>query len=66
MALENSLKKKAPALTVSQLRILLEVILPLRTYTRAEALERVATIQRHNHRAFLSHRKRQMKADGVQ
>ena len=50
---------------MSQLRILLETILPLRTYTSAEALERVATIQVHNHRAFLSHRKRQTRVDGV-
>ena len=50
--------KKAPALTVSQLRLLLEVILPLRTYTVADALERVAWIQRCNHRAYMSHRRR--------
>ena len=50
--------KKAPALTVSQLRLLLEVILPLRTYTVADALTRVAWIQRCNHRAYLSHRRR--------
>ena len=64
MAPENPIKKKAPALTVSQLRILLEVILPLRTYTSADALALVADIQLHNHRAFLSHRKRQTQDDG--
>ena len=52
------LGKKAPALTVSQLRLLLAVILPLRTYTVPEALALVAWVQRCNHRAYLSHRKR--------
>ena len=56
--LQIRLGKKAPALTVSQLRVLLEVILPLRTYTVPEALALVAWVQRCNHRAYLSHRKR--------
>ena len=43
---------------MSQLRVLLEVILPLRTYTVPEALAFVAWVQRCNHRAYLSHRKR--------
>src|SRR2546428_1841155 len=51
-------EKKAPALTVSHLRVLLEVILPLRTYTVSEALALLAWVQRCNHRAYLSHRKR--------
>ena len=50
--------KKAPALTVSQVRALLVVILPLRTYTVADVLELVAWVQRCNHRAYLSHRRR--------
>jgi hypothetical protein len=37
---------------------LLEVILPVRTYTVPEALALVAWVQRCNHRAYLSHRKR--------
>ena len=56
--LKLRLGKKAPALTVSQLRILLEVILPLRTYMVADALELVVWVQRCNHRAYMSHRKR--------
>ena len=56
--LKIRLGKKAPALTVSQLRILLAVILPLRTYTVPEALALVAWVQQCNHRAYLSHRKR--------
>src|SRR5713101_1693101 len=56
--LQIRLGKKAPALTVSQVRTLLVVILPLRTYTVPEALALVAWVQRCNHRAYLSHRKR--------
>jgi len=52
------LGKKAPALTVSQLRMVLEMVLPLKTSTIAEALWLVARVQQRNHRAFLSHRKR--------
>ena len=36
--LKLRLGKKAPALTVSQLRTILEVVLPLRTYTIEEVL----------------------------
>jgi hypothetical protein len=35
-------EKKAPALTVSQLRMLLDVILPLRRYTIAQMLALVS------------------------
>jgi hypothetical protein len=50
--------KTAPALTVSQLRTIVAVVLPLRTYTIAEVLALVAWVQRDNHRASLSHSKR--------
>jgi hypothetical protein len=41
-----------------QMRTLLEVVLPLRTYTIEDVLKLVAWVQRRNHRAYLSHRKR--------
>jgi hypothetical protein len=50
--------KKAPALTVSQLRMLLDAVLPLRTATIDDVLELVAWVQRRHHRAYLAHRKR--------
>jgi hypothetical protein len=53
--LKLRLGKKAPALTVSQLRMLLEVILPLRMYMVVDALERVVWVQWCNHRAYRSH-----------
>jgi len=48
----------APALTVSQLRLLLEVVLPLRLSKIADVLALVAWLQRRNHNAYLAHRKR--------
>ena len=50
--------KKAPALTVAQLRWLLEGVLPWRTYRIADVLEVIAWRQRCNHRAYLSQKKR--------
>jgi hypothetical protein len=50
--------KKAPALTVAQLRLFLAVVLPWRTYRSADVLEIIAWRQRCNHRAYRSQRKR--------
>jgi len=41
---------------VSQLRTLLEVVLPLRTYTIEGVLELVAWVQKRNHQAYRAHR----------
>ena len=41
--------KKAPALTVSQLRTILDVVLPLRTYTIEAILTLVARVQQRHH-----------------
>jgi hypothetical protein len=51
-------KKKAPALTVSQVRRVLVVVLPLKVCTVDDVLRLVAGMQQRNHRASLSHRKR--------
>ena len=50
--LKGRLGEKAPALTVSQLRRLFEVVLPLHTYTIEESLAVVAWTQRRNHQAY--------------
>lgn len=48
----------APALTVSQVRKLLQVVLPKREFNAEEALNELARIQRQNYAAYRSHRKR--------
>src|SRR5262245_13179217 len=53
-------EKKAPALTVSQVRRLLTVVLPLKVFQADEVLRYVAGMQQRHHRAYLSHRKRRL------
>jgi len=48
----------APALTVAQVRKLLQVVLPKREFNAQEALAEVARIQQQNHAAYRSHKKR--------
>ena len=56
--LKLQLGKKAPALTVSQLRTLLAVVLPLRRYTIEGVLALIAWVQQRNHQAYRAHRAR--------
>jgi SRSO17 transposase len=56
--LKLRLGKKAPALTVSQLRTILEVVLPLRRYTIEGVLEFIAWVQQRNHQTYQAHRAR--------
>ena len=58
--LQIRLGKKAPALTVSQVRRLLEVVLPLKVFHADEVLQLIAGMQQRQHRAYLSHRKRRL------
>jgi SRSO17 transposase len=48
----------APALTVSQVRKLLQVVLPKREFNAEEAIAELARIQRQNYGAYRSHKKR--------
>ncbi len=48
----------APALTVAQVRKLLQVVLPKREFDVQTALEELARIQQQNHAAYRSHKKR--------
>jgi SRSO17 transposase len=56
--LKIAMGKKAPAITVSQLRRLIATVLPLKNFSPAEMLALVMWIQQRNHKAYLSHRKK--------
>jgi hypothetical protein len=49
-----------PALTVAQVRKLLQVVPPKREYDVAGVIAEIARIERQNWTAFLSHRKRHL------
>ncbi|HEX9596031.1 MAG TPA: IS701 family transposase [Anaerolineales bacterium] len=53
---------EAPALTVAQVRKLLQVVLPKREFNAQEALDELARIQRQNYGAYRSHKKRRRRA----
>jgi SRSO17 transposase len=52
----------APALTVAQVRKLLQVVLPKREFNVQSALEELARIQQQNYAAYRSHRKHRRRA----
>jgi hypothetical protein len=59
--LKIRLGKKALSITLSQLRILIKIILPMKKVTVDGLIEQIAWIQGRNHCAYLSHRKRRMR-----
>lgn len=54
------LKKKAPAVTLPQVVMVLATVLPLREFDTQLALDILAYQQQRNHAAYLSHRKRRI------
>jgi hypothetical protein len=57
---EPEAKKKAPAVTLPQVVLVLAVVLPRREFDAQLALAILAYQQRRNHAAYLSHRKRRI------
>jgi SRSO17 transposase len=55
---QKRLNREAPALTVPQARLLIASVLPLKRLDPQEAIRRIQFIQKQNHAAYLSHRKR--------
>ena len=55
---------KSPLLTLSQIRVLLQAVLPLRVFDALDLISLVRSTQIKNHRAYLSHRKKRLR-DGA-
>jgi len=56
-----TLGQRAPAITLPQMRTLLEKVLPLRIFSIEDVIEKVRWIQKRNHLAFLAHKNKQVK-----
>jgi hypothetical protein len=60
---EPAVKKKAPAVTLPQVVMVLATVLPLREFDTQLALDILTYQQQRNHAAYLSHRKRRIALD---
>jgi SRSO17 transposase len=60
--LRVEMEAEAPALTISQVRKLLQVVLPKRELDAADVIAEIERVQRQNYAAYRSHRKRRRQA----
>jgi hypothetical protein len=51
------LGEKTPSITLSQIRVLMEIVLPVRRYNKRSLIELIFWVQKKNHSAYFSHRK---------
>jgi hypothetical protein len=58
--LKIRLGKKTPSITVSQLRVLIRLILPMKKETLNTLLDQITWVQNRNHQAYLSHRRKRI------
>jgi hypothetical protein len=65
VTVQQTLKEDAPALTVSQARLLLQAVLPKPVFDAQAALAVLRQVQRANHAAYLSHRRKTLQKLGV-
>jgi SRSO17 transposase len=65
VTVQQTLKADAPALTVSQARLLLQAVLPKPVFDAQAALAVLRQVQRANHAAYLSHRRKTLQKLGV-
>jgi len=65
VSVQLDLREDAPALTVSQARMLLQAVLPKPAFDEAAAIQAIGQIQRANHAAYLSHRRRTLRKLGI-
>jgi SRSO17 transposase len=56
-----TLGQRAPAITLPQMRTLLEAVLPLRVFGIEDVIEKVRLTQKRNHLAFITHKNKQLK-----
>jgi len=55
------LGEKAPAITLSQLRLLISAVLPMKRFDPLDLIDLISWIQTKNYRAYISHRKRKLR-----
>ena len=61
--LKIRLGEKTPSITLSQVRILLEIVLPIKRNNIESPIDLVLWIQTRNHKSYLSHKRKKFKTN---